>query len=43
MSGNDLALWEHCINQLKAELTSAEFNTWILPLQARVDGSLLSC
>jgi chromosomal replication initiator protein len=36
-----MALWEHCINQLKAELTSAEFNTWILPLQARVDGPLL--
>jgi chromosomal replication initiator protein len=41
MSGNAVALWEHCINQLKAELTSAEFNTWILPLQARVDGPLL--
>lgn len=36
-----MALWEQCINQLKAELTSAEFNTWILPLQARVEGSLL--
>ncbi|MGQ9659415.1 MAG: chromosomal replication initiator protein DnaA [Thermochromatium sp.] len=41
MSGNPVALWEHCINQLKAELTSAEFNTWILPLQARVEGPVL--
>ncbi|AFL74756.1 chromosomal replication initiator protein DnaA [Thiocystis violascens] len=31
-------LWEQCVRQLKGELTSAEFNTWILPLQARVDG-----
>ncbi len=34
-------LWAQCVNQLKAELTSAEFNTWILPLQARLEGSVL--
>lgn len=31
-------LWDQCVRQLKGELTSAEFNTWILPLQARVEG-----
>ena len=32
-----VGVWEQCVRQLKGELTSAEFNTWILPLQARVD------
>ncbi|MBK1717455.1 chromosomal replication initiator protein DnaA [Thiocystis violacea] len=41
MSAKAVSVWEQCINQLKGELTSAEYNTWILPLQARVDGSLL--
>lgn len=29
-----VGIWEQCVTQLKGELTSAEFNTWILPLQA---------
>ncbi len=41
MSGASVGVWEQCVGQLKGELTSAEFNTWILPLQARVDDSLL--
>ncbi|MFB1487179.1 MULTISPECIES: chromosomal replication initiator protein DnaA [unclassified Thiocapsa] len=32
-----MGVWEQCVKQLKGELSSAEFNTWILPLQARVD------
>jgi chromosomal replication initiator protein len=32
-----VGVWEQCVRQLKGELTSAEFNTWILPLQAQVD------
>ena len=32
-----MGVWEQCVKQLKGELTSAEFNTWILPLQAQVD------
>jgi chromosomal replication initiator protein len=32
-----VGVWEQCVRQLKGELTAAEFNTWILPLQARVD------
>ncbi|EXJ17139.1 chromosomal replication initiator protein DnaA [Imhoffiella purpurea] len=36
-----MGLWDQCVKQLKGELTSAEFNTWILPLQARVDGRLM--
>jgi len=34
-------VWEQCVKQLKGELTSAEFNTWILPLQARQEGDTL--
>lgn len=30
-----------CVGQLKTEMTTAEFNTWILPLQAKVEGGLL--
>jgi chromosomal replication initiator protein len=31
-------VWEQCINFLKNDLTSAEYNTWILPLQASEGG-----
>lgn len=41
MLGLTVVVWEQCVKQLKSELTSAEFNTWILPLQARVDGTRL--
>lgn len=34
-------LWQHCVVALRGELTSAELNTWILPLQARQEGDLL--
>jgi chromosomal replication initiator protein len=34
-------LWQQCILRLKGELTAAEFNTWILPLQARCEGEVL--
>lgn len=33
----NVGVWDQCVKQLRGELTSAEFNTWILPLQARVD------
>ena len=36
-----MSVWEQCVRQLKGELTSAEFNTWILPLQSRIDGTRL--
>lgn len=36
-----MGVWDQCVKQLKGELTSAEFNTWILPLQARIDGTSL--
>lgn len=29
-----MAVWEECVSLLKTDLTSAEYNTWILPLQA---------
>lgn len=31
-------VWGDCSNLLQEDLTSAEFNTWILPLQAREQG-----
>lgn len=34
-------LWQQCIKRLKAELTVAEFNTWILPLQDSCDGNTI--
>lgn len=33
--------WQDCVQRLKAELTAAEFNTWILPLQACREGHVL--
>jgi chromosomal replication initiator protein len=33
--------WQQCISRLKSEITVAEFNTWILPLQARIIGNTL--
>jgi chromosomal replication initiator protein len=30
-------VWEQCVAHLKGDLTSAEYNTWILPLQAEED------
>lgn len=29
-----MAVWDQCIASLKGDLTTAEYNTWILPLQA---------
>lgn len=34
-------LWKVCVQRLKGELTAAEFNTWILPLQAQREGEVL--
>jgi chromosomal replication initiator protein len=34
MSGT---VWEQCVSFLKGDLTAAEYNTWILPLQATED------
>jgi chromosomal replication initiator protein len=39
--GMTVGIWDQCVRQLKGELTSAEFNTWILPLQAQVDNDRL--
>jgi chromosomal replication initiator protein len=32
------SVWERCVSFLKGDLTAAEFNTWILPLQAVEEG-----
>jgi chromosomal replication initiator protein len=31
-------VWEQCVSFLKGDLTAAEYNTWILPLQAAEEG-----
>jgi chromosomal replication initiator protein len=36
-----LQVWHECSTLLKADLTEAEFNTWILPLQARDQGEVM--
>lgn len=33
--------WQNCIDCLKAELTSQQFNTWIRPLRAELDAGVL--
>jgi chromosomal replication initiator protein len=33
--------WQQCVNRLQEELPSQQFNTWIRPLQASVDGQQL--
>jgi chromosomal replication initiator protein len=34
-------LWKKCLDRLEGELTAQQFNTWILPLHAVVDGDNL--
>jgi chromosomal replication initiator protein len=36
-----VGVWQQCVERLKGDLTSAEFNTWILPLQARAENGRL--
>lgn len=36
-----LPIWQECIDCLKAELPSQQFNTWIRPLHAELDSSVL--
>jgi chromosomal replication initiator protein len=41
MWGKSVDLWQECVMALRGELTTAELNTWILPLQARVEGDFM--
>ena len=34
-------MWQQCLDRLETELTIQQFNTWIRPLQAIEDGSML--
>jgi len=34
-------LWNKCVDQLQSELPQQQFNTWIRPLQVKVDGTTL--
>ena len=33
--------WQHCIDCLKVELPSQQYNTWIRPLKANIDADVL--
>ena len=35
------SLWNRCLLELEAEMPEQQFNTWVRPLQAVVDGSML--
>ena len=35
-------VWQQCIDRLQNELPSQQFNTWIRPLQASMDGQMLT-
>ena len=35
------SLWNHCLRQLEAELPEQQFNTWVRPLQAAEDNTVL--
>jgi chromosomal replication initiator protein len=36
-----LTVWQQCLERLEDELSSQQFNTWIRPLQARLDNGCL--
>ena len=36
-----VTIWQECIDCLKAELPSQQFNTWIRPLHVELDSSVL--
>jgi chromosomal replication initiator protein len=35
-------VWQQCVDRLQNELPSQQFNTWIRPLQASMDGQMLT-
>ncbi len=37
----ELTVWNECLNSLKKEYSTHQFNTWILPLQAEVKDDIL--
>ncbi len=37
----NFSVWEHCLDALREEIPTQQFNTWIKPLQAKVDGDYL--
>ena len=37
----ELSYWQQCLEQLQEELTTKQFNTWIRPIQAEIDGNEL--
>ena len=39
---NQKTLWQHCMTPLESDLSPQEFNTWIRPIQAKEEGSILT-
>ena len=38
---SELSSWQHCLEQLRDEIPEKQFNTWIRPVQAKIDGEQL--
>jgi len=38
----DISHWQECLDQLQEELSDKQFNTWIRPLQAEIEGNELT-
>ena len=38
----ELSYWQRCLEQLQEELTTKQFNTWIRPIQAKVEEGVLT-
>ncbi len=38
----ELSYWQRCLEQLQEELTTKQFNTWIRPIQAKVENGVLT-
>ena len=40
--GINQQLWNNCLERIQADVTESDFNTWIRPLDAELDGSVLT-
>lgn len=38
----ELSYWQRCLEQLQEELTTKQFNTWIRPIQAKVEEGVIT-
>ena len=40
--GINQQLWNNCLERIQADVTESDFNTWIRPLEAELEGSVLT-